>query len=104
MSNSYTTDGLFSHPSMVEEERETTVLRGLFSSRAELQSPVATKIRNRDTFVLRSATMQIIENTMAVVVGLVFQAVDGSITHAVSFFIQMAITDIVHHCLIEKLI
>lgn len=51
--------------SIVEQDRKTTELRGLFSSRTELQSLVVTEEIYLDNFALKGAMMRGIENALA---------------------------------------
>lgn len=74
----------------------------MFSSRAELQSPVAIKIKILDSFALKGATIQGIEDNFAKTIETGFLAADTGVKHPLFCFIKMAIADMEHHELMDK--
>lgn len=81
----------------------TTEFCGLFSSGAELQSLIASELRNIDSFAIKGAMMREIEETLAEVTDLGPLVADIFVKHAFFHFIEMALTDMIHHGLMNKL-
>lgn len=100
--NSDKPSGPFSQPSVVEKVRETTEFCGSFSSRAELWPMVVTEFSNFDSFALKWAKVQGIEDILNKVVDLGIIATDSCEKRGVFRFIKMSWTDMVHHWLMDK--
>lgn len=88
----------------IEKDREAAELRIPCSSRAELQLLIATERRNLKSLALKSATMQGVEETLNKVVEMGLYAADTGVKHLFFRFIEMALTDMVHCGLKNKLI
>lgn len=63
---------------------------------------VVTELSNRDSFALRGAMMQRIEDAQAEVVDLGVIAIDTGVKHTCFHFIMMAFIYTVHQALMEK--
>lgn len=96
--------GPSNQPSIVEKKRGTTKFYGSFSAREELQSLVATELRSLYCVELKGAMTQGIEETLSKAIDLGFLAVDTGIKSAFFRFIEMAVTDMEQHGLIDKII
>lgn len=103
MSNTKAPVGPSDQASILENDKESTELRGSFSSRRELQSLVATKLRNRNSFAPKTAMMQNIGDTLPDAIKTGFLSGDADFEHAFFLFIEMALTDMVHYVLMNKL-
>lgn len=75
-----------------------------FSSCVVLQSLVATELRTLDSFALLDAIMKGIKNALAEAVEMGILTTDKGVRHALFCFIEMALTNILHHGLTKNLI
>lgn len=96
--------GPSNQPSTMEKDRSTTEFRGLFSSQTELQLLRAAGLKKLDSFVLKGAMMQETKETLAEAVYLGFLATATGAKYAFYLFSEMALTIMVSHGLMNKLI
>lgn len=88
----------------MEKDIGTTAFRGLRSSQAELQSPVGTELRNLDSIALKGAMMQEGAEILPEVVDLGFLTANTGVKHAFVRFFETALTAMLHHVIIGRLI
>lgn len=77
---------------------------GLFSSRVVLKSLAGTEMRNRGRFEFGGAMMQGFENILVEAVNLGFQVADAGIKHVFLSFVEITISDKIHHGPMYKVI
>lgn len=65
---------------------------------------MATEIRNLDSFALKGAMMQGIEDTLTEAIEVDFLAADNGVKHAFFRSIEMEKIDVVHYGIMNKLI
>lgn len=88
----------------MEQDRKSTAFCGLFSSWLELQLPVATELRNLDSFALKKALMQELKELQAEAIDMGFSVADTGVKNALFSFIKMASTGMVQQRLTDKVI
>lgn len=81
ISNTDTYSGMCNHMRIVNKDRETTEFRSLFSLPAGVQSPVATGLKNPESFVVERAMMRGVEDTLPKAIKTGFFAVGAGHKH-----------------------
>lgn len=83
---------------------ETTAFRGSILTRTELQTLVATKLENLNSFPMQNATMEGIEETLAKAIDVGFKDADTAVKNAFFRFINMTLTGLEQQRLMHTVI